>query len=128
MARLEAGGPDRYVYRLDPMVAFSAFRGGATPADLLETWEQTMPQPVPAAFRKAVLTWWASYGQIRLYKGLSLLELHDEFALSELEATTSLGQHILARLSPQLVLVPNKAVDTLLQEFLALGHTPNETR
>jgi hypothetical protein len=46
--------------------------------------------------------------------------------LRELEAGTSLSQHIVARLSPRTVLVPDEAVNGLLREFAAKDYTPKE--
>ena len=106
--------------------AYKTFTRGETLPELLATWKRLMPVPLPNAMRKVLDTWWASYGQVRLYEGLALLQLNDDLALRELEASTSLGQHIIARLSPRLVLVPDEAVDTLLREFTDKGYMPME--
>ena len=39
-----------------------------------------------------------------------------------------MSQHILARLTPRLVVLPDEAVEALLQEFTAKGYTPKEVR
>lgn len=85
-----------------------------------------MPRAMPAALQDILRQWWTRYGQVRLYDGFGLLELRDEVSLRELEAATSLSQHIVARLSPRMVLVPDEVVDELLREFAAKGYAPKE--
>ncbi|KPL23945.1 MAG: hypothetical protein AMJ93_03465 [Anaerolineae bacterium SM23_84] len=128
MARLEEATVDRFTYRLDLRAVHDAFERGKLLSDLLRDWEMVMPLPVPPAIHTALRDWWERYGQVRLYRGLALLELGDELTLRELEASTSLSQHIVAKLSPQLVLVPEPAVDVLLEELTARGHTPKEMK
>ena len=126
IARLEEASPERFLYRLDPQVASATFGSGASLSDLLAEWEQVMPQTTPATLREMLRQFWTRYGQVRLYEGFSLLELSDEVTLRELEASTSLSQHIVARLSPRLVLVGDEAVEALLREFAAKDYTPKE--
>ncbi len=128
IARLEEATVDHFTYRLDLRAVHDAFERGKLLPDLLRDWETVMPLPVPPALDLALHDWWGRYGQLRLYKGLTLVELGDELTLQELEASTSLSQHIVAKLSPQLVLVPEAAVDALLEELTARGHTPKEMK
>jgi len=128
IAQLGQTRPGRFVYRLDMHTVQAALKRGESLAELLAAWKETVPLPIPEPVHEALSTWWESYGQIRFCEGLALLELGDDSALAELEATTSLGQHILARLSPRFVLVPDDAVDGLLREFAAKGHTPTLAR
>ena len=124
--RLEEASPERFVYRLHPLAALAAFESGMSLSDLLAEWERVISQPIPAALRETLREFWTRYGQVRLYDGFSLLELSDEVTLRELEAGTSLSRHIVARLSPRLVLVPDEAVETLMREFAAKDYTPKE--
>jgi hypothetical protein len=126
MARLEEASPERFLYRLHPRAVLATFESGASLSDLLAEWERVMPQPIPSALQQTLSQWWTRYGQVRLYDGFGLLELRDEVTLRELEAGTSLSQHIVARLSPRMVLVPDEAVDDLLREFAAKDYTPKE--
>jgi hypothetical protein len=126
IARLEQSAPGRFVYRLDPQVICATFERGETLPDLLAAWNETIPLPVPKAVQEALDAWWSEYGQVRCYDGFSLLELGDDVTPRELEASTSLTQHIVARLSPRLVLVHDDTVDALLQEMTALGLTPKQ--
>lgn len=128
IARLEESTPGRFVYRLDMRTAHAAFERGELLSDLLAAWEAIMPLPIPETPYKTLSDWWARYGQVRLYEGLALLELGDDVASRELEASTSLSQHIVAKLSPRLVLVPDGAVKALLREFAAKGYMPKEAK
>lgn len=128
IARLEKATPSRFVYRLDMRTAYATFERGEWLDDLLNAWERTMPVPIPASLRRVLAEWWARYGQVRLYEGFALLELGDDIALPELEAATPLRKHIMARLSPRLVLVAEDAVNELLQTFTAKGYTPKEIK
>ena len=128
IARLEETTPSVFVYRLDQRAAYTAFEQGTSFDDLLRTWEQLLPLKIPGALQDTLAGWWSQYGQIHLYDGLALLELGDDFTLRELEASTALTKHVVAKLSPRLVLVPDTAVPQLLQEFAAKGLMPREVK
>jgi hypothetical protein len=128
IGRLEKASPGRFIYRLDMRTAHAAFERGESPMDMFAEWQQVMPLPIPEAVHRTLHDWWARYGQVRLYQGFALLELGDDVTLRELEASTSLSQHILTRLTPRLVVLPDEAVEALLQEFTAKGYTPKEVR
>jgi hypothetical protein len=128
MARLEKASPVRFIYRLDMRTAHASFECGESPMDMFAEWEQVMPLPVPEVVHRTLRDWWARYGQVRLYQGLALLELGDDVTLRELEASTSLSQHVLTRLTARLVVLPDEAVEALLREFTAKGYTPKEVR
>ena len=44
-----------------------------------------------------------------------------------MKAVTSLGQHLIAELSPRLVLIPKVAVEPLTAELEKAGYTPKQT-
>ena len=128
IAQLEQTRPGCFIYRLDMRTAHAAFERGESLADLFAAWDQALPSAIPVPLREALTGWWTSYAQVRLYEGLALLELGDDSALIELEATTSLTEHIVAKLSPRLVLVSDDTVEPLLDEFAARGHTATVAR
>ncbi len=64
------------------------------------------------------------YGRVRVYQSLSLLELSDDFAAKELAASTSLGKHVIYQISPRAFVLPDEAVDGLIEELQAKGYTP----
>ena len=114
-----------YTYRLDMRAAYAAFAQESLPK-LLAEWKRIMPLPMPATMHKVLSDWWTGYGQVHLYEGLALLEVKDGVTLHELEASTSLKQHIIARLSPRLLVVRDKAVEALMSEFATKGYMPKE--
>jgi hypothetical protein len=128
MARLEQVRPGHFMYRLDVRTARASFERGKSLSGLLAEWNEVMPVAMPEAVHRTLTDWWNRYGQVRLYEGLALLELSDEIALRELEASTSLRQQIVARLSSRLVIVPDEAVDALVREFTVKGYTPKQVR
>ncbi len=128
IARLEESAPSHFVYRLDMRTAHVTFGRGESLPDLFAAWEEIIRRPVPDVVRRTLSDWWARYGQVRLYQGFALLEVGDDLALRELEASTSLSRHIVARLSPRLVMVSDDAVEGLLGEFAAKGYTPREAK
>jgi hypothetical protein len=127
IARLEKATGTHFVYRLDMHVAYETFAQKPL-LDILRLWDELMPCPIPPAIHEALSNLWTLYGQVHLYEGLALLEVKDDITLRELEATTSLTQHILTRLSPNLLVLADEAVDGLVDELSAQGYTPRELR
>jgi hypothetical protein len=126
IACLESVDGDRFVYQLDMRAAHAAFDRGMLLSEFELEWQQTMPKPMPDSFRRILQDWWTRYAEVRLYDGFALLEVDDELILRELEATTSLSQYIIARVSPCLVLVPEAQVDALMLQIRDKGHTPRQ--
>jgi hypothetical protein len=126
IACLRSVDDDKYVYQLDRHAAHAAFDLGNVLSEFELEWEQTMPQPMPDAFRRTLREWWSRYGEVRLYDGFALLEVDDDLTLRELEASTSLSQYIVARVSPRLVLVPSAEVDDLIRQIREKGHMPRQ--
>jgi hypothetical protein len=125
IAQLEEVSSAGYVYRLDMRTAHAAFGRDPLPA-LMAEWQGTVPVPIPKSMREALQDWWSRYGQAHLYEGLALLEVADDLAMQELEASSSLKQHTIAKLSPRLLVLPDRSVDALLSELTAKGHMPRE--
>lgn len=83
--------------------------------------------PLPPVLRERMDALAANYGRIHLYERLTVLELGDDYALRELLAGTTLGEHIVHQFSPRLVVVRDEAVDALVKEMLSKGYTPRVT-
>jgi len=126
IARLEEAAPGRFIYRLSAQAVHETFESGLTLEELLHLWEELLPIPLPKAMRERLASWWASYGHVRLYENLTLIEFADDFTLRELKAGTSLGQHIIAEISPRLVIIPRSSVKPLMEELVQRGYTPKE--
>lgn len=127
IARLDEAVPGRFVYRLDAQAAHQSFEKGVALTDILYNWEQLLAIPLPPALRRQLESWWQAYGQVRIYEDVTLIEFGDDYALTEMKAVTSLGQHLIAELSPRLVLIPKTAVEPLTAELEKAGYTPKQT-
>jgi hypothetical protein len=55
---------------------------------------------------------------------VAVIELADDYALSELLASTSLAKHLLYRFSPRLIAVRAEGVDELRTDLIRKGYTP----
>jgi len=124
IARLEVIEPDRFVYRLDAKAVYQAFAGGAVLDAILAEWDEYLAVPIPPAMREQLLAWWQSYGRVRLYPNMTVIEFGDDVALAEMRAVTSLDQHLIAEVSPHLVIIQAEAVGRLLRELEKAGYTP----
>ena len=90
-------------------------------------WTASMPIPMPAPIESKLSGWWDAYGQARIYEDIAIIEFGDDYALAEMKAVTSLEQHLIAEISPQLVLVAKDALNLLANELEKAGYTPKLT-
>lgn len=127
LARLDEVLPDRFIYTLNVQAVHAAFEAGHALAEIIAEWEELMPQPMPEHIRARLETWWQGYGQVRLYKNVTVIEFNDDYALAEMKAVTSLSQKLIAEISPRLVLIPAEAVGSLTLELEKAGYTPKQT-
>ena len=68
--------------------------------------------------------WTASYGQIRLYTDVCLLEVADALVMRELDATTSVEEQIVQALSPTRLLLKKQGMERVIEELKRRGQTP----
>lgn len=127
IAILAEAATDRFIYQLYAAAVHQAFEDGHTLDQLMAGWEQWLPIPMPDAIQDQLTAWWQAYGQVRLYENVSVIEFGDEYALAEMKAATSLEKHLIAEISPSLVIIPANAIDTLVSELEKAGYTPKQT-
>ena len=127
IARLTIAEADYFEYRLDAQAAYEAFESGTALSEILDGWEQFLQVPMPDAIRSQLASWWQAYGQVRIYKGLTVIEFGDDYALAEAKAVTSLDKYLIAEMSPRLVIISPHAVDPLRAELEKAGYTPKQT-
>lgn len=120
--RAEAGG--MLSFTLTPAGAIRAFQSGWDAERLLEAMAATAGEPAPAGLAAALRQWWAHFGEVHLYPDLALMELADDFALTELLSSTSLAQYLLFRFSPRVIALRPEGVAPLRAELEAKGYTP----
>jgi hypothetical protein len=119
---LEAS-PRGFLYALTVEGVRAAFEAGQTAESLLAKL-QARSDRVPEEFRATLQRWWQAYGRLRLYEGLTILELADDYVLPELLAATGLRQHLVYQFSPRLVAIDPGAADTIVAELRRRGYTP----
>jgi len=127
IACLEMATPERFVYRLDAQTIYQSFEKGATLEGLSSAWETLVPVPMPQAIRAQLTEWWEAYGRVRVYENLAVIEFSDDFALAEMQATTSLDQFLIASISPRLVIIDEDGVEVLKAGLERAGYTPRVT-
>lgn len=121
---LVEGSADGLRYRLTPAGARDFFDIGVTGEQLVDALERRSDSPLPAPVRETIDRWWSSFGTIRLYDELTLIELSEDVLLHELRATTSLGSAVLHAFSPRVIAVALDAVDRLIDELTTRGYAP----
>ena len=127
IAVLEVAQPQQFIYRLDAATVQKSFEAGMTLTELQTGWETHLSKPIPAAIKKQITAWWATYGQLRLYQDVTIIEFGDDHALAEMKAVTSLNALLIAEISSRLVLIPKSAIATLAAELEKAGYTPQQT-
>ncbi len=120
---------NRLCYRLAPQSLTVALRRGQYPTALLtllqHVAERQAQQESPLTRLMAQLErWTASYGQIRLYTDVSLLEVADALVMRELDATTSVEEQIVQALSPTRFLLKKQGMERVIEELKRRGQTP----
>ncbi|MCA9960562.1 MAG: helicase-associated domain-containing protein [Anaerolineales bacterium] len=126
IAILEETHINRFVYSLNAAAVHQTLEAGQTIAKIFDGWEKWLAVPMPAAIREQLTAWQQAYGQVRLYESVTVIEFGDAYALAEMKAATSLEKHIIAEISPSLVIVSAHAVDILVSELEKSGYTPKQ--
>jgi hypothetical protein len=127
IARLESVSAEQFAYRLDSQATYTSFEAGLTLAEIAAAWEAWLPVAMPPAIQDQLASWWQAYGRVRIYKDLTVIEFDDEYALAEMKAVTPLEKHIVAEISPRMVLIHPEAVEALVEALEQAGYTPKQT-
>ena len=126
IAILAEATTSRFVYRLYAPAAHQAFEAGQTLDQILENWDKLLAIPIPTAIQEQLTAWWQAYGQVRLYENVTVIEFGDDYALAEMKSATSLEKHLIAEISPRLILIPEQSIDILVAELEKAGYTPKQ--
>ena len=122
--RLTQAAAEGLHYALTPDGLQALFELGLNADDIARLLTEQTDGPLPKVARATLDHWWASYGRVRLYDELTLIELGNDLLLRELQAATSLERVVLHRFSPRLIAVEDSAVDQLVSELGARGYAP----
>lgn len=117
-------GAEGLAYRLTAERVHEAFETGLDGPALLGALRTAAGGKLPAAARRRLEAWWTGYGSVRLYDGLTLVELGEDTLLPELRAAAGLDAAILYQFSPRLIAVAPAETDALLARLARHGYTP----
>jgi len=120
---------DQLRYRLTPAALSNAFGRGLRPANLLELLRALPATDSEEGGQLSQLLgqleqWIASYGRVRIYTGVKLLETTDAIVMRELSATTSLDAHIVQPIHPNLLVLKKTAFELVIDELKRRGQPP----
>ncbi len=118
---------DQLRYRLTPAALSSAFGRGLHPArlvELLRSLPSLMDDGHLSQLLRQLEQWLASYGRVRIYTGVKLLETTDAVVMRELSATTSLDTHVVQSLHPNLLVLKKTAFEPVIDELKRRGQPP----
>lgn len=126
VAGIEQG---RLHYHFTPQALSDALRQGHRPDRLLAVLrslvETEKQEDSPSAHLLSQLERWiASYGRVRLYTGVTMLEAADTTVMRELSATTSLDTYVIRHLHPTLLVVQKEAVGRITEDLKRRGQSP----
>ena len=125
VGELVGGSAEGLRYKLTAEQVQTAFDDGLSGPELLGFLKECSSNPLPGRVRSMLERWWTSYGSVRLYDELSLVELSEEVLPAEvLAAVPALRNHLIYALSPRLLAVEPAAADAVVAELVRLGYAP----
>jgi hypothetical protein len=116
-------GDAPFTYVFTPASIERALQNGVSMDDIGAQFKLTkvnLPRHISEQFKQIA----RRFGRIRVYQSLTVLELADDFAARELAASTSLTKRVIYQLSPRAFVLPDDAIDALIEEMQAKGYTP----
>ncbi len=120
---------DRLRYRPAPGSLGAALNRGQHPFALLdllraEARSEALPDSPRARLVAQLERWHASYGQVRLYTGVTLLETADTLVMRELSTTTSLDEQVVRPLHATLAILKKPGAGALIEDLKRRGQVP----
>jgi hypothetical protein len=120
-------------YRLSPEAFSLALGRGLRPVRLVQLLHQVtemkaISDPMQAQLFSQITRqleqWSASYGRVRLYTGVTLLETADPAIMRELAATTSLEERVVQNIHPALCIIKPQMIAQIVDELKQRGQSP----
>ena len=121
---------ERLCYSLNPKVLAVALSRGQQPTALLSVLqelaanEQNREDGPLSRLITQLTNWTASYGRVRLYTGVSMLEVADNLVLRELAATTSIEEQIVQTVTPTLMILRKQGMERMIEDLKRRGSAP----
>jgi hypothetical protein len=119
----------RLCYRLTPKALSQALSQGHQPTPLLKLLRavQSQKEDGQEQWQRLVSQlerWIASYGRVRLYTGVAMLEAADAGVMRELKATTSLEEQIVQSIHPTLLILKKQGAERMVDDLKRRGQSP----
>lgn len=111
-------------YLITPKALGDALRQGNYPSELLSLLRpvaERSSQPGSLWMVEQLERWIASYGRVRLYTGVTLLETVDTVVMRELSATTTLDEQVVQTIHPTLHIVKKSGAEHVMDELKRRG-------
>ncbi|TMD67201.1 MAG: hypothetical protein E6I91_07690 [Chloroflexi bacterium] len=119
----------RLCYRLAPRSLAEALGRGQQPGNLLRLLRKIAKDgensvgPLPCLLAQ-LERWIASYGRVRLYTGVSMVEVADNLVMRELSATTSVEEQIVKSITPTLMILTKQGMERIVEDLKRRGQSP----
>lgn len=119
----------RLCYRLVPGSLAEALSRGQQPGNLLRILRKIVKDgensegPLPCLLAQ-LEGWIASYGRVRLYTGVSMVEAADNLVMRELSATTSVEEQIVKSITPTLMILTKQGLERMVEDLKRRGQSP----
>jgi hypothetical protein len=111
-------------YRLSGPSLQRIFAVGVTGTGLAAWLERSSSTGMPESVRRRIEGAWETFGTVRLYDEMTLLELGDDLLLRELDAMSGLRDDSIHVFSPRLVAVAPERVSSLIASLTKAGYRP----
>ncbi len=117
---------ERLCYKLAPKSLANALGRGQQPANLLRLLQEIAEEHDSrlSQLLTQLERWTASYGRVRLYSDVSLLEVADNVVMRELAATTSVEKQIVQSITPTLMVLKKQDIERIVEDLKRRGQSP----
>jgi len=117
---------ERLCYKLAPKSLANALGRGQQPGDLLGLLREIAEEHDSrlAQLLTQLERWTASYGRVRFYTGVSLLEIADNVVMRELAATTSVEEQVVQSITPTLMVLKKQDIERIVEDLKRRGQGP----
>lgn len=125
-AEIAGVSSERLHYRLAPKSLAEALGRGQQPGDLLRLLRQIAQENDSHLSRLLAQLehWTASYGRVRFYTGVSLMEVADSLVMRELAATTSVEEQIVQSITPTLMILKKQDTERIVEDLRRRSQGP----